>query len=267
MGVWEVSPILVNFNGHEIRYYSLFFSSMMIIAYYVFRWQMNLGGYSNRMTDFFLLSLAVIIGSRLGHVVFYEPGYFFSHPAEIFNLDRGGLASHGATIALFLALCWIASRESARLIDILDRFTISATIAIIFVRLGNFFNSEIVGRITIMPWGLKFPLSTMDKHLPMEQMPYRHPVQLYEAGIGLLVMIFLLYINKRFAKQRPPGLMVAVLFIGYFGGRFFIEFFKEYQVFNRDDSLLTMGQYLSLPLVAIGLLLLKRSMSQLKATH
>ena len=264
MGAWEVSPVLINLNGYEIRYYSLLFSLMLIIAFLVYRWQMMLGGYSDRISDFFFLAIAVIVGSRIGHVIFYEPAFFFSHPKEIFNLQRGGLASHGAAIALLLALWWIAHRESARYLDILDRLCISVTVGIVLVRLGNFFNSEIIGRITTVPWGLKFPLSDIDNQLPMGQVPYRHPVQLYEAGLGLMVMFILLYINHRFAEQRPKGLMVAVLFLGYFGGRFFIEFFKEFQVLSSDGSLLTMGQYLSLPIVIIGLILLKRSMNQSK---
>jgi len=264
MGVWDVSPVLITINNHEIRVYSLLFALMLIIAYYVFRWQMTLGGYRDNIIDFFLLSFAVIIGARLGQVLFYEPSYYLSHPGEIFNLRHGGLASHGATVALFFALWWIARRESAKLLDVLDRFTISVTIAIVFVRLGNFFNSEIVGRVTEMPWGVKFPLAYIDKHLPLEQIPYRHAVQLYEAMIGLCMMITLLMINHRYGEKRPPGLMVALLFIGYFGGRFFIEFFKEYQTLDANDSFLTMGQYLSIPLVMIGLLLMLRSTKAFK---
>ena len=267
MGVWEVSPVLIDINGQEIRYYSVLFSAMLIIGWYLFRWQMKLGGYTYRLSDFFFLALVVIIGSRLGHVAFYEPAFFFSNPTQILNFQRGGLASHGAAIALLLALGWIAHRESARYIDILDRFSLPVTVGIVFVRLGNFFNSEIIGRVTDVPWGLKFPYSSIDNHLPLDQIPYRHPVQLYEAGIGLLVMFLLLLINHRLGENRPQGLMVAVLFVGYFGGRFLVEFFKEYQVLNAGDSLLTMGQYLSLPLVLIGLILLQRSMKHLKTAN
>ena len=267
MGIWEVSPVLISLNGHELRYYSLFFSAMLVIGHFIFNWQMELGGYSYTITDFFFLAVVVVVGSRLGHVAFYEPAFFLSNPGEILNSQRGGLASHGTAIALLLALWWIAHRESARYIDILDRFSIPVTVGIVFVRLGNFFNSEIIGRVTDVSWGLKFPYSSIDNHLPLDQIPYRHPVQLYEAGIGLLVMFLLLLINHRLGENRPKGLMAAVLLVVYFGGRFLVEFFKEYQVFNSADSLLTMGQYLSLPLVLIGLILLQRSMKHLKTAN
>ncbi len=169
------------------------------------------------------------------------------------------MAAWPATVppsAYSYALYYFSRRERRPYLDTLDRFSFSITLGIISIRVGNFFNSEIVGRVTDVPWGIKFPC--YDSGLAVAEVPLRHPSQLYEALLGILTAIIIFTIDQRYGEQRPLGINVAIIFVVYFGGRFFLEFFKEYQAFAIGSSGLTMGQYLSLPLVAGGMLLLYR---------
>jgi hypothetical protein len=132
----------------------------------------------------------------------------------------------------------------------MDRFVFAAALGATLVRVGNFFNSEIVGKVTDQTWGVRFP--RYDQSLDA---PFRHPTQIYEVALGLTVLGLLYLIDKAAGKEkRPRGLMVSCFFILYFGGRFFIEFFKELQVESIEKSVgFTMGQILSVPCFVLGL--------------
>lgn len=255
MLVWDVSPTILELGPIKLRYYGLIFAAMLMGGFYIFRWQMLRGGYSEKQADRYLLFgvLGVVIGSRLGHVMFYEPGRYFSNPIEILKIWKGGLASHGATIGLLFVSYLFARSEKIKVLEIFDRITMPAALGATAVRIGNFFNSEIVGRATDVPWAIKFPLGYQDAGLPLELVPARHPSQLYEALMGLCVLATLYLIDRKFKEERPLGLLFGTFGILYFGGRFLIEFVKEYQAISPDASILTMGQYLSLPFIAIGL--------------
>ncbi len=254
MFVWNVSPILVKIGPIQLRYYGLIFAAMMVGGYYLWRWQMLRGGHTEEQAErFFLLGvIGVVGGARLGQVLFYEPGYYLSHPIEILFIWRGGLASHGATIGLVLVLVYFAKRERLPVLEVLDRFSMSAALGALSVRIGNFFNSEIVGRVTEVPWAVKFPRCVYDRGLPLEQVPWRHPSQLYEFFLGLLVFLALYQVDRRLKEERPLGLLASLFFLLYFSGRFFVEFFKEYQTLSPSQSPLTMGQYLSIPFILLG---------------
>ena len=254
MFVWDVSPILLRLGPIQVRYYGLVFALMMIGGDYIWQWQMLRGGHTQREAEGFFLwgAVAVIAGSRLGQVLFYDPARYLAHPIEIFYVWRGGLASHGATLGLVLVLVLYARHLKLSKLEVLDRFAMSAALGATMVRFGNFMNSEIVGRVTDVPWAVKFPRCIYDSRLPLDLVPGRHPSQIYEVFLGLFVLASLYLVDRKYKEERPVGLLAFLFLFLYFSGRFVVEFFKEYQTLSPDRSSLTMGQWLSIPFVLIG---------------
>ncbi len=250
--VWNFNPVLVNFGPFKIHYYGVIFAIGIFIGYLLWRWQTKRQGFSEKQTEDFVIwaFLAVIIGARLGHCLFYEPDIYLKDPIRILKFYEGGLASHGATIALLLVLFFYHRIQNIRFLDVCDCFSFSAGVGATAVRIGNFFNSEIVGRITDVPWAIKFP------RYELNPSP-RHPSQLYEAILGCVVLLVLYLADRRYGTKRPRGLLSALFLVTYFGGRIFVEFFKEYQVPVVESYLnITMGQILSTPFFLGGLVLL-----------
>lgn len=198
--------------------------------------------------------IATIIGSRLGHILFYEDiSFYLTHPLDIFKTWEGGLASHGGIIAIALAFVVFKLRNSKliyplTMLKILDFSVIAASLASVFIRLGNFMNQEILGVVTNVPWAIIFghPLDGSSV-LP------RHPAQLYEAVFYLLLFVSLLLLrNLKFFSQK--GRIAATFFTLGFSFRFFIEFLKEEQSIYTIGHL-NMGQVLSLPIIVFGMVL------------
>lgn len=250
---WNIRD-LSSFGPLQLRYYGVIFASMLYLGFLLWKWQMTRGGHPLAVTEQFLIwgVVAVLVGSRLGHCLFYEPEKYLSDPIQILKVWQGGLASHGATIGLVVALLLFAKKHSLPWLEVLDRFSMSAAVGAAAVRLGNFFNSEIVGRATDVPWAVRF-MRYDNGHVA------RHPSQLYEFTLGILVLLTL-YITDRLAgrEKRPTGLLASLFLILYFTGRFSVEFVKEYQVdlLVSSDSALTMGQYLSILPIICGVALL-----------
>ena len=247
---WELDPILIELGPISIRYYGVLFGLVFIGGFYLQRWQfMRGGGKENHARDFVTLGvIAVLAGSRLGHVIFYEPMRALRDPLWVFQIWKGGLASHGATIGLVLAVWYHARRFGQPFLEGADRFSFAAALGATLVRVGNFLNSEIVGRVTDGTWGVRFPRYDRDV-IPA---PLRHPSQLYEVGLGLAVLGGLWVVDRLAGREnRPRGLLAATFFALYFTGRFIVEFFKEYQTLTPDFPL-TMGQCLSIPAALLG---------------
>lgn len=243
--VWNLDPVLLRLGPLAIRYYGMVFALTLLTGYVFWRWQMRRGGYSQDDVDGFILwsVVAVIGGARLGHCFFYHPVRYLSDPITILQFWRGGLASHGATVGLIVALVLYARRRRLRVVEVLDRFAMSAAVGSAGIRLGNFLNSEIVGRPTTVPWAVRFV------RFEAHAVP-RHPSQLYELALGLTVLGTLVLVDRLAGREkRPLGLMVGLFLTLYFAGRFCVEFVKEYHTLSH--SVLTMGQYLSiLPFLA-----------------
>lgn len=253
MYVWNIDPVLLHLGPLQIRYYGVCFLIGLFGGYLLWRWQMLRAGRSEESAERVLIPsvIAVVAGARLGHVLFYEPGYFFSHPLKILAFWEGGLASHGAAMALVVTLWWYSRKEKMRLEEVADRFCFSIAWTAAWVRIGNFMNSEIVGRVTDVPWGVKFP--RFDNHLPLEKVPFRHPSQIYEALMGFAILGILLMADRAMGKEkRKSGVMISLCLILYFSGRFLVEFVKEYQALSPESSPLTEGQYLSIPFIIAG---------------
>ena len=254
--VWNIDPIIftIPFVNLPVRYYGLIFGLVLVGGFFLFRWQIVRNkGHEDEAYSFILPgALGVILGARLGHVFFYNFDKFLENPKWLFAVWEGGLASHGATLGLIAALAWHSWRFKRPFWDTCDRFTFSATLGAALVRLGNFFNSEIVGRITDGPLGVRF---TRYDQLPAELTPARYPSQLVEFTMGLMVMGALFWLDKKLGKEeRPRGALAAAFFILYFTGRFLVEFIKERHGLV-DNFILSRGQLLSLPGLALGLIL------------
>lgn len=266
--VWDIDPVLLRLGPVQVRYYGLLFVATLLGGWQIWRWQMLRGGYSEQQAErFFWWGVgAVIIGSRLGHMFFYEWDRVVADPLSILYIWQGGLASHGATIGLMLVLYIYSRAEKIPVAEVTDRFAMAAALGATLVRIGNFFNSEIVGRKTDVPWAVKFPRSAYDYRLPLELVPARHPSQLYEAAMGATILGILYLVDRRLGEKRPRGLLSALFLLLYFSGRFAVEFVKEFQTLDPNRSPLTMGQWLSLPFFLMGVIWLSVVLKQARQT-
>jgi phosphatidylglycerol:prolipoprotein diacylglycerol transferase len=237
----------------ELRYYSLLFVAVFLGGYSLLKWQIVRGGGDGDDAGEFIVYgvLGVLVGARLGHVLFYDLDHALRDPVWVFKIWTGGLASHGAVIGLIIAMWIYTKRRGIAFLEGADRFSFSATLGATLVRVGNLMNSEIVGRKTDQSWGFQFP--RFDNRVPAAEVPYRYPTQLAEIALGVLVMAALYFIDKKLGKERRPrGVLIASFFVIYFTGRFFIEFYKEFEGPVDSGSPVTMGQILSLPGVLLG---------------
>ena len=248
---WTVDPAIFTIFTREIRWYGLFFAIGFLLGYQIedkiFKHDNAPAGWCDKI--FIYVVIATVIGSRLGHCLFYDPGYYLTHPIEILDIRQGGLASHGAAFGLLLGL-WLFSRKNKMpYIWSLDRISIAVAISGVAVRLGNLMNSEIYGTITSLPWGFIFVRDG-------ETLP-KHPTQIYEALCYLVLFIILwwMYYKKDTARRRP-GLMFGFFLIVLFGTRFLIEFIKNPQEDFEVNMLLNMGQLLSIPFILTGIVIL-----------
>jgi phosphatidylglycerol:prolipoprotein diacylglycerol transferase len=255
---WNINPEILNLGPFSIRYYSLAFIVAFILGYIIMRWIYKQENkpfiYIDKLLTY--VFLGILIGARLGHCLFYDFEYFLLHPIEIFLpidsnfnfIGFSGLASHGAVIGILLAVYLFSKKNPDQpYLWLLDRLSIVVALGGSFVRLGNLFNSEIIGKPANVPWAFIF---IREDNIP------RHPAQIYESLAYILVFIILFFIYKKYKKDIKTGLLTGLFFIGVFGARFFIEFFKENQVAFEDSMLLNMGQILSIPLVITGIVLL-----------
>lgn len=257
---WNVDPeIFWITDSFPLRYYGLMWITGLILAYLVVQniYKREKIPIENWEELTMYIFVGILLGARLGHCFFYEPGYYFSHPLEILLPIREvsgsyeftgfqGLASHGGTLGAIIAVVYFWKKTKTNLLWILDRVAIGSGITAAFIRLGNLMNSEVYGKPTDGTWGFVFE---RDDLIP------RHPTQLYEAIAYLLIFGLLLFMYYSKKIENRPGLFVGTLLILLFSARFIIEFFKENQVQFEDGMTINMGQWLSIPFVLIGLLL------------
>src|SRR3990167_8106917 len=210
-------------------------------------------GFIERLTLY--VSIGAVVGARLGHIIFYEKwSEYFFHPLHILKIWEGGLASHGAVIGILISvfLFFLRMRKEFSMITIariMDLIVIPSLFAGALIRIGNFINQEILGTVSTLPWAVVFGHAA-DGTPPVP----RHPVQLYEAlfYFGSFYLFFQLFPKLLF----PAGRLSGLVFIAIFVFRFLIEFIKEEQSYLISDPLLTMGQYLSIPMILLGSILL-----------
>lgn len=249
--VHDFSPSFHVF-GYEMRYYGVLFAASFLIGYFMMRRMFLRLGYKEEaaQTFYFLGLIITVVGARLVHVFFYDMEAFKADPSMIYKIWNGGVASHGGIAGLILA-GWIFSKwKKMPFLDLLDCLAQSFALTAILVRVGNFMNGEIVGRVTDVPWAMIFK--------SYDNLP-RHPSQLYEAIYGLVILTTLLWLDvwrERKKKDDPSmrwtGLLFFVGCIMYPSFRFLAEYVKEYQVLSSSFPL-TMGQILSIPFILAGI--------------
>lgn len=259
---WNIAPEAFTVLGIPVRYYGLLFVGGFIAAFQFLEWLYKREGipYNSLSKVAGYAIIGSFAGARLGHCLFYEPDYFLFHPLEMilpigYN-ENGkmvfqaytGLASHGGAFGILLALLAYKWKTKEAILPLLDRIAIATPLACTFIRLANFFNSEIIGYPTDVPWAIVFEQVDM---LP------RHPAQLYEAVFYFLLFVVLFFIYKRNGLlSKPKGFYFAWCIIAIFTFRFFVEFIKERQVDFENYLPIDMGQILSIPFVVLGIFIL-----------
>ena len=258
---WDVSPELFKAGPLVVRWYGVFFALAFVSGYFIARWQFRKEHENESALDSLLayVMAGTVIGARLGHVLFYQPAHYLSHPLEILEVWQGGLASHGGAVGILAALYFYKRRHPDQpYLWLLDRIVVPAALGGALIRVGNLFNSEILGRPATVPWA--FMLARVDA-VP------RHPVQLYEAVGYVMIFALLLGIYRRLRDRTPRGLLFGLFLVTVFTVRFFLEFLKERQADYEQHFVLSVGQWLSLPFMALGLVLLWRAVGPSRAAR
>ena len=257
---YKISPYLIQINGFGIRYYSLMYVAAFVTFYFLIKYRLKTEKFNIRMDliDDFIIwaAMGVLIGGRLGYVLFYDFNYYFSHPLNIFlpfDFSNGitftgisGMSYHGGLLGVIAAVYFFCQKKRTDLWEFSDLLTPAVPLGYTFGRLGNFFNSELYGKATTLPWGMFFP--TDPTHT------LRHPSQLYEAFLEGIVLFIILWMIRR--KKIFKHLMLSLYLIGYGVIRFFIEFVRK-----PDDHLsyvwygFTMGQILCFIMILTGFFL------------
>ncbi|HQR51470.1 MAG TPA: prolipoprotein diacylglyceryl transferase [Methylophilaceae bacterium] len=250
----QFDPVAIHLGPFGIHWYGL----MYLTGFLAFLWLGKLRirqqpdwGWSERELDDMLFygALGVILGGRLGYVLFYQPGQFLAHPADILKVWQGGMSFHGGFLGVLAAMWLFARKTGKRWLAIMDFVAPMVPIGLGAGRLGNFINGELWGKPTDLPWGMVFP--------QVDALP-RHPSQLYEFGLeGVLLFALLWWYSS---KPRPTGAVSALFLIGYGTSRFLVEFARQPDSFLGPLALgMSMGQWLSLPMVLAGIWMLRRA--------
>ncbi len=253
---WDYSPDLVNLGPITIRWYGMIFALGFFLGYLIMLRIFRREDKPENDLGTLLLYImgGTLIGARLGHCFFYEPAYYLSRPGEIIQIWHGGLASHGGAIGIVIAIyLYSRKRTGQSFLWLLDRIVIPVALAGALIRVGNLFNSEIIGTPSRVPWAFVFPRAIGGDLL------LRHPTMLYEAASYFLIFILLLLIYKKQGKKSPPGELLGLFLITVFTSRFFIEFVKMRQAAYHLSIPLNTGQLLSIPAIIAGIILLIRS--------
>ena len=251
-----IDPVLIQIGPFAIRWYALAYIFGLVLGWQYLRWLVRRPGWQltpEALDDLLLyVTLGVVLGGRLGYILFYRPDFYLTDPLEILKVWQGGMSFHGGLLGVVAACALFARRRGIAILEVGDAIACAAPIGLFLGRLANFINGELWGRPSDVPWAMVFPGGGP---LP------RHPSQLYEAALeGLLLFAVMTWFALR---PRPPGgegRLVGIFLIGYGIARSVAELFRE-----PDAHLgfllggLTMGQLLSLPMVLIGILLVVRS--------
>ena len=245
----QFDPIFFSIGPVAVRWYGLMYVVGFVAYVALGKYRVRRGlarGLELRDVDDMLIYgvLGVILGGRLGYVLFYKPNYYLQHPGEILRVWEGGMSFHGGFLGVLLGValfCWLRKRNW---LDTMDFIAPLVPIGLAAGRLGNFINGELPGRPTTLPWGMWFP--------QVDASPvYRHPSQLYQVALEGLALFVILWIYS--SKPRPRGAVSGAFLVGYGVFRFIAEFGRQ-----PDDFLgllaagLSMGQWLSLPMIAAG---------------
>ncbi|TGE23615.1 prolipoprotein diacylglyceryl transferase [Hymenobacter metallicola] len=259
---WDVSPIIAQIGPLTLRWYGLLFMSGFVFGTFILSHIYKSERVSPRWVDVITIYMLIgtVVGARLGHCLFYDPDYYLAHPLDILKIWEGGLASHGATIGILLA-CWLFARNNKfDYLWVLDRIVIVVALGGALIRTGNLFNSEIIGKVTDVPWAFKF-VRYNEIHHEVTNIPneLRHPTQMYEALFCIVLLAILYALWNRTKERTPRGLLFGLFVVFLFTQRFLGEYLKENQVAFENNLPLNMGQILSIPLILVGIWVLLRA--------
>jgi phosphatidylglycerol:prolipoprotein diacylglycerol transferase len=247
--VWNIDPNIIAFGYIKIRWYGIMFATSFLLGYQIMKWIHVREQKDIKNLDQLLLYLicGTIIGARLGHCLLYDPTYYLSNPLKIFAVWEGGLASHGGGIGALLGLFLYKQKTEESYLWLLDRIAIPTALASFFIRIGNLFNSEILGIPSSAPWAIIFQR--------IDSIP-RHPAQLYEAFAYILIFFILMFIYKKISNKLNSGTIFGLFLVLVFISRFFIEFVKDKQEAYSTYFWMNTGQILSIPFVVAGMVLI-----------
>lgn len=254
---WNPSGIILDLGFYELRWYSLLFGAGFVLSYFILNRYFKKEGIHEEMLEKLTIYvvLSSVIGMRLGHCLFYDWDYYSQNLLEIFLPFRfhpefhftgfSGLASHGGALGIVVGVILYARKYKMPFFTVMDKLALVVPIAGFCIRMGNLMNSEIIGKSTDVPWAFIF--------VQVDNVP-RHPGQLYEALSYLLIFFVMNFLYQRVKKE--PGFIFGLFLILLFSARFIIEFFKIEQSEFEVGMTLNMGQLLSIPFIAIGILLM-----------
>lgn len=270
-----------------LRWYALAYITGIIIGWRVANsflkkpglWRSNQPAMTPEQLESLLtwVILGIILGGRLGFVLFYQPAYYMANPTEILAVWQGGMSFHGGMLGVVVALALFAWTNGLRVLGVADTLAIATPPGILLGRIANFINAELWGRPTDLPWGVVFPGEAAQNCPGVEGLCARHPSQLYEAGLEGLILGLLLIALAASGALRRPGLITGVFLAGYAVSRFLVEFVRQAdaQFITADNPLgrvvqigaggLSMGQLLSVPMLAFGLWLIWRAVARARA--
>jgi prolipoprotein diacylglyceryl transferase len=270
---WTMTPEI--FTGLKTpNLYGILFVTGLVIGYFVVKQMFKKEGIKDDVLDKLVMYMVIgtIVGARLGHVLFYGPYYdevidgrlvegYFSHPLDIFKVWQGGLASHGAAIAILIGLYTFSKYTVKKpFLWILDRISAPTAMGAVFIRLGNLVNHEIVGHPTDVPWAFKFHNYWNSSIKAFDATP-RHPAQLYESICYLISFGILMFLFWKRDAWKKPGFVFGTFLVLIFGTRLIVEFFKLGQTARDEVLFLNTGQLLSIPFIIVGIVLIYRAIS------
>lgn len=259
---WNPDTEFIRLFGISVRYYGLFWVIGIALACSVVRRQYKDKKIEDKKFEplFYYCFLGILIGARLGHCLFYEKEYYLSSVGSFTEMilpiqflpdgswkftGYAGLASHGGTIGLAIALVLYARKVKMNVMDVLDMIAVATPITACFIRLANLMNSEIIGHPSNLPWAFVF--ESVDNVA-------RHPAQLYEAIAYFILFLIMIFLYRNYREKVHRGFFFGLCLTYIFTFRFFIEFLKENQVEFENDMLFNMGQLLSIPIAIVGLI-------------
>jgi phosphatidylglycerol:prolipoprotein diacylglycerol transferase len=253
-----LDPIIFEFKGFALRWYSLAYLAGILIGWWYLLKLIDRPGapLARRHADdmVFYATLGIILGGRLGYVLFYKPADYFADPIQIFKLWDGGMSFHGGVIGTSLGIFYLARKNGLNWLRIHDYVACVVPFGLFFGRLANFVNHELWGRPTDVPWAVIFPEQVGGVWI---EGPARHPSQLYEAGLeGILLFLILWFLFWRTEARYYPGRLVGTFLLGYGVSRFVVEYWREPDMHLVDFALATglhMGQWLSVPMILAGI--------------
>jgi prolipoprotein diacylglyceryl transferase len=259
---WSPDPEIFRFGDFAVRWYGVLFALGFAAGYFIilnfFKKEKVPVRLLDQLTTYMVV--ATVIGARLGHCLFYEPAYYLANPLKILKIWEGGLASHGAAVAILIAVYIFARKNKVSYWWAMDRIAVVTALAGFFIRMGNLMNSEIFGKKTSLPWGFIYTKASEAS----QRTDPRHPTQIYEGLAYLLIFAILMWVYYRKDGKPKEGILISLFLLLVFGVRFFVEFLKEPQVGFESGMPLNMGQLLSIPFIiagATGVYLLSRKKS------